>query len=170
VPVPPGDGDGQGGTDPGPELLDVGRVGKAHGLNGEVVVDLWTDVVDRLAPGSELSTPSGSMTVRSSRPFGNRFLVVFENVVDRSGADALRGVVLRAPPVRAEGVLWVHELIGCEMVDTSGRVLGEVTSVEPNPASDLLVLESGGLVPLRFVVSHLPGTRVVVDIPEGLLE
>jgi ribosomal 30S subunit maturation factor RimM len=55
------------------------------------------------------------------------------------------------------------------VVDASGQVLGAVSAVEANPASDLLVLESGGLIPLTFLVEHRDG-RVVVDIPEGLLD
>jgi 16S rRNA processing protein RimM len=64
--------------------------------------------------------------------------------------------------------LWVHELVGSDVVDVEGRAHGRVAAVEANPASDLLVLEGGGLVPLRFVVSHGDG-RVVVDPPVGLL-
>ena len=63
----------------------------------------------------------------------------------------------------------MHELIGAAVVDTADRPLGAVTAVIANPASDLLELDGGGLVPVRFVVSHTAG-RVVVDIPAGLLE
>ena len=63
----------------------------------------------------------------------------------------------------------MHELVGAEVVDTAGVSRGTVVAVEANPASDLLVLEGGGLVPLRFVVSRRPG-RVVVDVPAGLLD
>ncbi len=56
------------------------------------------------------------------------------------------------------------------MVDTEGAELGLVEGVEANPASDLLVLAGGPLIPLRFVVSTEPGVRVVVDIPDGLLD
>ncbi len=94
----------------------------------------------------------------------------FEGVNDRNAAEALRGTVLRAAPADRPGVLWVHELVGAEVVDQGGRLLGSVEAVEPNPASDLLVLAGGGLVPLRFVVGHTPGERVVVDIPDGLLD
>lgn len=154
----------------GPELLDVGRVVRAHGLRGEVVVDLWSDRMERLAPGSVLSTDRGDLEVRSSRPHQGRHLVELVGVVDRGGAERLRGLVLRAPPLEESGVLWVHELVGAEVVTPDGRVLGRVEAVEPNPASDLLVLEGGGLVPLRFVTDHLPGERVTVDVPEGLLD
>ena len=64
--------------------------------------------------------------------------------------------------------LRVHDLIGATVVDQHGTEHGPVTSVEVNPASDLLVLEGGGLVPLTFVVDHVDG-RITVDIPDGLL-
>jgi ribosomal 30S subunit maturation factor RimM len=63
----------------------------------------------------------------------------------------------------------VHELIDAEVVDTAGTELGRCVAVEENPASDLIVLEGGGLIPLRFVTAHQPG-RVTVDPPAGLLE
>jgi len=72
--------------------------------------------------------------------------------------------------------LWVDELIGASVVDPDGRLLGRVSAVVANPASDLLELEGGGLVPLVFVVDFLPPTEeggpasVVVDVPRGLLE
>lgn len=151
-------------------LLEVGRIAKPHGLMGEVVVDLWTDQPDRLDSGSVLTSDAGDLQVLSSRPHQGRYLVCFEGVVDRLGADALRGTVLRALPVDVPGTLWVHELVGAEVVATDGRVLGTVEAVEPNPASDLLVLAGGGLIPLRFVIDHQVGVRVTVDVPEGLLD
>jgi len=69
----------------------------------------------------------------------------------------LRGQVLSAPPAVVPGALWVHELVGSELLATDGRVLGQIEAVEANPASDLMVLAGGGLVPLHFVVSHEPG-------------
>ena len=145
-------------------------MGKSHGLTGEVVVDLWTDLRWRLEAGAELHTANGILRVVASRPFQGRFLVRFEGVADRTAADDLRGTVLRAAPADQPGVLWVHELVGAEVVDQHGTSLGRVVAVEPNPASDLLVLDGGGLVPLRFVTGHVPGERVAVDVPEGLIE
>jgi 16S rRNA processing protein RimM len=98
-------------------------------------------------------------------------LVGFEGVGTREAAEALAGATLRAEPLPeadAEG-LWVHELIGTEVVGTDGENHGTVTAVEANPASDLLVLDSGALVPLRFVVSVEPG-KLTVDAPEGLFD
>ena len=149
-------------------LLEVGRVGKAHGLRGEVVVALSTNRPERVEPGSVLVTDDGELTVATSRPHQGRHLVRFEGVDDRSRAEALRGVVLRAEPLDDPDVLWVHELIGSVVVDQHGTEHGEVTSVELTPASDLLVLAGGDLVPLTFVVEQGDG-RVVVDVPDGLL-
>ena len=53
--------------------------------------------------------------------------------------------------------LWVHELVGATVRDAAGTALGTVASVEANPASDLMVLESGGLIPVRFVTAHDAG-------------
>jgi 16S rRNA processing protein RimM len=153
-----------------PRLLDVGRVVKPHGLGGEVVVELWSDLAERLAAGAVLSTDGGELHVEASRPHQGRFLVRFAGITERSRAEELRDVVVRAPPLRVEGVLWVHELVGSAVVTPDGRSLGTVEAVEANPASDLLVLDGGGLVPLRFVTAFEPGVGVTVEVPEGLLE
>jgi 16S rRNA processing protein RimM len=153
------------------DLLSVGRVTKAHGLRGEVVVVLWTELTERLDPGSVLITPMRTLTVESSRPFGDRWIVQFEGIFDRTQAEALRGVELEAEPIETEGTLFVHDLIGSVVRDTEGTDLGTVQEVEANPASDLLVLEGGGLIPLRFLVEHdTEAKSLVVDIPEGLLD
>lgn len=100
----------------------------------------------------------------SSSPHQGRWIVAFAGVADRSGAEALRDTVLWAPPLDEPTTLWVHELVGAEVVGVEGRSHGRVEGVEANPASDLLVLDGGGLVPLCFVVSHAgPGG----DRPSG---
>lgn len=155
----------------GERRLDVGRVGRAHGLRGEVVVTLTTNRVERVEPGATLYLGGRPMVVASSRPHQDRWLVRFEGVDDRSAAEALRGQVLAAAPLgeAPPGEVWVHELVGSEVVDRAGHQLGRVESVEANPAHDLLVLDTGPLVPMVFVVEQAPG-RVVVDVPDGLLE
>ena len=142
---------------------------KPHGLRGEVVVDLVTDRTERLAPGSVLSTDHRPLEVVRSSPHQSRWIVAFAGVGDRDGAEALRGTVLRAEPLHDPDALWVHELVGSEVVDPGGSRHGSVVAVQANPASDLLVLDGGQLVPLRFVVAREPGV-VVVDGPEGLLD
>jgi len=77
--------------------------------------------------------------------------------------------VLSAEPLDDDDELWVHELIGSAVMNTAGDRLGMVESVQANPASDLLVLDSGALIPVVFVLSHDAGA-VLVDLPEGLLD
>jgi 16S rRNA processing protein RimM len=154
-------------------LLEVGRVVKPHGLRGEVVVELVTNRDERVAPGSVLHTDGGDLEVVGSRPFtatgAGRWIVTFRGVPDRAGAESLRGVVLSAPPLEDADALWVHDLIGATVVHVGGELLGTVTAVEANPASDLLVLSTGALVPLRFVTDRAAG-QVTVDLPAGLLD
>ncbi len=151
-------------------LLEVGRILRAHGLRGDVVVDFSSDRPERRQPGSILQSSVGALEVEQASAFQGRWRVRFGGVADRTAAERLRGVVLFAVPIEGDDEeLWVHQLIGAEVVDTTGRRLGAVESVEANPASDLLVLDGGGLVPVVFVVGHEPG-RVVVDPPAGLLD
>jgi 16S rRNA processing protein RimM len=150
-------------------LLEIGRIVKPHGLRGQVIVELVTNRVERLAPGAALATDGGPLHVISSAPHQGRFLVSFSGVTTRDGADALRGTVLRAEPLVERDAMWIHELIGSVVALPSGEIVGTVDAVQANPASDLLVLDGGQLVPLRFVVEQGAG-RVVIDPPPGLLE
>ncbi len=137
-----------------------------------MVVALWTDQESRLDPGTALVSARAVLIVESSKPFGEgRYIVQFEGIHDRSSAEALRGLELEAEPLEVPGTLWVHELVGATVRDGGGNVLGTVASVEANPASDLLVLASGGLIPATFITAHDPASGVIeVDIPEGLLD
>jgi len=159
-------------------LLEIGHIARPHGLKGEVVVGLVTSVEGRLAPGSAFECQGRELVVQRSQalpgkagPRGGHWLVCFEGIGTREAAEALAGATLRAEPLAEAdaGSLWVHELIGAEVVGTAGESHGTVTAVEANPASDLLVLDSGALVPLRFVVSAEPGT-LTVDVPDGLFD
>lgn len=154
---------------PASGLLEVGHVGRAHGLRGEVTVRLTTNRLERVAPGAVLHTRDGSLVVTTSRPHKAAHIVRFEGVTDRTAAEALRGTTLFAEPIEDPDVVWAHHVIGATVVDQHGVEHGEVTAMEANPASDLLVLEGGGLVPVRFVVDVEPGRRVDVDVPDGLL-
>jgi 16S rRNA processing protein RimM len=158
-------------------LLEVGQVVRPHGLRGEVVVELVTNLSQRLDQGSVLVGGGRELVVEGARavpgrlgPTGGRWVVRFAGLKTRDEAEALRGTILQAEPMsRAEG-LWVHEVIGCVVVDgESGVPVGTVVSVEANPASDLLVLDSGVLVPLHFVTGSAPG-RLTVEAPPGLFE
>ena len=152
-------------------LLEVGRIIKAHGIRGEVIVDLVSNRPDqRLAVGSVLSSDRGDLEVLTATPHQGRWIVAFVGIPDRNAAETYRGTLLSAPPLEGDdGTLWVHELIGSEVFDLAGRSYGPVEAVEANPASDLLVLAGDRLVPLVFVKTRLPG-RVVIDPPPGLLD
>jgi len=150
-------------------MLEIGRVVKVHGLKGEVVVDLVTDRTERLEPGTVLSSRLGDLVVRTSQPYQQRWLVTFEGVDDRTGAERLRGLALLAEPIEDPEAMWVHELVGSRVVDRAGTERGTVVAVLANPAHDLLELDSGHLVPMPFVVSCDDGVTTI-DPPDGLFD
>jgi 16S rRNA processing protein RimM len=153
-------------------LLEIGRVEKPHGLQGEVVVRLTSNVEGRLAPGTVLFADAAGtrrLEVLASRPHQQRWIVRLAGAVRREDADALRGVTIYGEPPDDPEALWIHELIGARVTEADGTDRGTVVTVLDNPASDLLELDSGALVPLRFVTEHGPG-RVVVDVPAGLFD
>jgi 16S rRNA processing protein RimM len=156
-------------TPPRPAILEVGRIARPHGLRGEVVVALITDRDERLAPGSMLSSDRGDLVVRASRRNHDRWIVAFEGRSTREQADELRGLTLRAEAVDDPDELWVHDVVGAEVVTTDGESVGRCVAVVANPASDLIELDTGALVPVVFVVDHAPG-RITVDPPDGLFD
>ena len=156
------------------DRLEVGRVARPHGLRGQVVVELISNRAERMTPGSRLEIEGGTLEVRHASRAGQvggreRWLVQFDGVDDREAAEQLREAVLWAEPLPDDGAWWVHELVGSEVVDADGAVIGRVAAVQANPASDLLVLDDSSLIPLRFVVDRQPG-RLVTDLPPGLLD
>jgi len=150
-----------------PVLLEIGKILKPHGLNGELIVFLSTNRIERLNPGSVITTEKLELEIITSRPHAKNFIVQFEGIVNREKAEELRGELLFAEPINDDTV-WAHELIGAEVVDQHGINRGLVTSVVHNPASDLLELEDGNLVPLTFLTSYEPGDIIFVSTPEGL--
>ncbi len=151
-------------------MLDVGRIAHSHGLRGEVVVVLTSNRLERVAAGSVLHAGDRRLAVVSSRPHKNGHIVAFNGVSGRDDADRLKGLVLRAEPLSDPDELWVHELIGALVVDQYGIERGKVIRVLENPASDILELDSGSLVPAGFVKSLVPNERVMVDVPDGLFD
>ena len=151
--------------------LEVGRIGRAHGLHGEVTVVPITNRTERFAAGAVLFAGDRELRIASVRPHQDRWLVRFDGIADRDGAESLRNKVLTAEALGdlPEGEHWVHELIGSVVRDRAGAEIGRVSAVEANPAHDLLVLDTGALVPIVFVVSH-DDDVVVIDPPEGLLD
>ena len=150
-------------------LLEIGRIGRAHGVRGAVMVTLSTDRTERLAPGSRLQCRGEWLTVASATPHTRRWLVTFDEVRDRTASERLTGATLHAEPVDDPDALWVHELIGAQVVEVGGVDRGTCAAVVANPAADLLELSTGALVPVVFVRSVADGV-VTIEPPEGLFE
>jgi 16S rRNA processing protein RimM len=151
--------------------LELGRIGRAHGLRGEVHLVPITNVEGRFAAGVQVWVGDEPLVIETSRRHQDRWVVRFAGVDDRTAAEHLRGRLVTAEPLADADAdaLWVHELVGARVTDRTGTELGTVTAVEANPAHDLLVLDDGTLIPIVFVVEHEPGA-VVVDLPDGLLD
>jgi len=151
--------------------LEVGRIIKAQGLKGQVLVDFWTDrVSERIAPGTELITERGVLVVKTGAKHQQRYIVSFEGTTTRDQAEALRGLVLSAPGLEDDDAIWIDELFNAEVYDQDGILRGKVKEVEENPASDILILDTGFLVPLAFVVEVEANTRIDIQAPKGLFE
>ncbi len=157
----------------------MGRIGRSHGVGGEVSVRPLTEVGARFEPGSVLRLEDGrTLTVERARPHRDRVLVKFEEVADRNQADELRGSVLVIPADQAPSIdeadrFWVHQVVGLEVVTDRGRSLGRIREVQENPANDLWVTDEGALIPaVRGVVVDvdLARGRVTIRPLPGLLE
>jgi 16S rRNA processing protein RimM len=163
----------------------VGRIGKAHGIRGEVTVEVRTDDPEvRFAPGAELLVAGSDavMHVQSMRPHGGGLLVGFDGVQDRTGAEQLRGILLEVD--RPEGMspvdddeFYDSDLIGCVVRDIEGKNLGEVHEVVHLPSQDLLAIRTAEgrewLLPLvRELVTDVDLTAKVVTArpPDGLID
>ena len=88
------------------QLLEIGRLGRAHGIRGEIFVSLTSDRIERVAEGSTLETEGEWLTVVSSRRSGNRFIVRFAEIDSRNDAERMTGRVLRAQPLDDPDALW----------------------------------------------------------------
>lgn len=150
--------------------LEVGRVAKSHGLRGDILIKFTTDrLAERTAVGSRLGIGDTEYVVVSAKPYQKQWLVHLEGVDDRDHADRLRGQLIDAEAIDDDDALFIHELIGCTVVDQHGTEHGLVAAVVANPASDLLELEDSRLIPMVFVRESVDGV-VSVDVPDGLLD
>lgn len=165
--------------------LVVARIGRAHGIKGEVTVEVRTDEPElRLGPGAVLATDpasAGPLTIESGRVHSGRLLLRIAGVADRTGAEALRNTLLIAEidpdevPDDPEE-FYDHQLIDLEVVTTEGAVVGRIEEIAHLPAQDLLVVRNadGGEVLVPFVHEIVPEIdlaeqRAVIDPPPGLL-
>jgi 16S rRNA processing protein RimM len=167
--------------------LVVGRVVKAHGITGEIVVEIRTDDPDlRFAPGSSLrgkpkTGPETHYVVESVREHGGRLLVRLDGIADRNAAESLRGTVFLVdtadlPPIDDPDEFYDHQLEGLQVVTTAGAAVGTVAEVLHTAAAELLsVRTEQGEVLVPFVGAivtsvSLADQTIVIDPPEGLLE
>lgn len=162
--------------------LTVARIGRAHGLKGEVSVELRTDIPeDRLVPGEVFDTEpasAGPLTVDRVRVQAGRWYVQFEEIRDRDAAEAARGVELTLDGAESDedDAWYVHQLVGLAAVRPDGTALGEVVDLLSMPAQDVLVVRepNGHRAMIPFVEEFVPEVdveagRVVLTPPFGLL-
>ncbi|MFD4609217.1 ribosome maturation factor RimM [Streptomyces sp. NPDC058440] len=166
--------------------LVVARIGRAHGIKGEVTVEVRTDEPElRLAPGAVLATDpasAGPLTIETGRVHSGRLLLRFEGVSDRSAAEALRNTLLIAeidPEELPEGEdeYYDHQLMDLDVVLEDGTEIGRITEISHLPSQDLLIVErpDGTEVMIPFVGEivteiDLEEQRAVVDPPPGLID
>ncbi|MEU5344279.1 MULTISPECIES: ribosome maturation factor RimM [unclassified Streptomyces] len=166
--------------------LVVARVGRAHGIKGEVTVEVRTDEPElRLAPGAVLATDpasAGPLTIETGRVHSGRLLLRFEGVRDRNGAEALRNTLLIAdvdPDDKPEDPdeYYDHQLMDLDVVLKDGTEVGRITEISHLPSQDLFVVEraDGTEVLIPFVEEivvdiDLEKQRAVIDPPPGLID
>lgn len=168
--------------------LVIGRIAKAHGVTGEVVIDVRTDdPADRFAPGAVLrgrkprGGPERNFTIETVREHGGRLLVRLDGIGDRDTADGLRGTLFLVesgdlPPIEDPDEFYDHQLEGLAVRTVAGEAVGTVTEVLHTAAGELLSVKrpAGSELLVPFVsaivtsVSLAEGT-VEIDPPEGLL-
>ena len=163
----------------------VGRIGRPHGVRGEVTVEVRTDTPElRFAPGSVLATDParvGPLTVDAARAHSGRLLVAFAGMADRTAAEGLRGTLLLAEvdadaPTGDPDEFYDHQLVGLTVVTIDGTRLGQVSEVLHLPGQDVLAVTTTehGEVLVPFVAAIVPTVdldagELRVDPPAGLL-
>jgi 16S rRNA processing protein RimM len=166
--------------------LVVARIGRAHGIKGEVTVEVRTDEPElRLAPGAVLATdpPSaGPLTIASGRVHSGRLLLRFEGIDDRNAAEALRNTLLIAEVdpdelPEEEDEFYDYQLIDLDVVTEDGVSVGRITEISHLPSQDLFIVErpDGGEVMIPFVAEivteiDLEEQRAVIAPPPGLID
>jgi 16S rRNA processing protein RimM len=158
-----------------PELLAVGRVARAHGLRGRVLIAPYNAESEGLQRVRKIWLGEREFEVERAERVNLGYLVALRGVADRDQADALRGQEVRVDraelPALEAGEMYAVDLIGFEVSDRSGTVHGVVEDLEEAGHQDLLRLQGGALVPLSLVEEvQAEARRIVVDAPEGLFE
>ncbi|QKW29634.1 ribosome maturation factor RimM [Streptomyces seoulensis] len=166
--------------------LVVARIGRAHGIKGEVTVEVRTDEPElRLAPGAVLATEpaaAGPLTIETGRVHSGRLLLRFAGVGDRTAAEALRNTLLIAEVdpeelPEDEDEYYDHQLMDLDVVTEDGTAVGRITEISHLPSQDLFIVErpDGSEVMIPFVESivteiDLEEQRAVIAPPPGLID
>ena len=151
-------------TEPGQELVGVGRVGRPHGVDGAFVVEESSDEPGRFDVGAEVLGEGRPARIEISRQVGGRRRAIkLDQPVARGAELAVRRAALAPLP---EDAYYVADLVGLEVLDENDRRVGAVRDVLPGPANDVLELDTGALLPLiedciREV--DLPGRRTLLN-------
>jgi 16S rRNA processing protein RimM len=158
-----------------PALLAVGRVARAHGLRGRLLVQPYNDGSEGLTSVRRMWLAGREYEVARAERVNLGYLVALRGIDDRDAADALRGqevMVDRAElPPPDEGEVYAVDLIGFEVVDVEGKPRGIVEDLEEAGPQDLLRLKGGMLVPLGLVKEvQMEARKLIVEAPEGLFE
>jgi 16S rRNA processing protein RimM len=143
-------------------LIQIGRVGRPHGLDGSFVVESASDDPERFAPGARIYVDGAQAEVAESKRAGKRLVVRLDREVARGAGLAVDRSDL---PAAGEGEYYVFDLVGLEVEEEGGRSLGRVQEVAPGVANDVLELDTGTALPLveDCVVSvDLERKRIVV--------
>nr|WP_202505486.1 ribosome maturation factor RimM [Streptomyces sp. SID1046] len=164
----------------------VARIGRAHGIKGEVTVEVRTDEPElRLSPGAVLRTEpatAGPLTIETGRVHSGRLLLRFAGVKDRTGAEALRNILLIAEVDPAElpeepDEYYDHQLMDLDVVLEDGTEIGRITEISHLPSQDLFIVErpDGTEVMIPFVEEivaeiDLEEQRCVITPPPGLID
>ena len=156
-------------------LLAVGRVARAHGLRGRVLIAPYNADSEGLQGVRKIWLEDREYEVERAERIQLGYLVALRGVGDRDQADALRGQEVRVDraelPELGPDEMYAIDLIGFEVSDREGTVRGVVEDLEEAGPQDLLRLRGGALVPLGLVKEVQPeARRIVVDAPEGLFE
>lgn len=160
--------------------LRVAKIGKPHGLRGEVKLNVFTDQPqERFVPGASFTTNDGaSLRIETVRRHNEFWLVSFSGYRDRTSAEALAGTELNieAGISREDDAWYSHELIGMQVYLTDGQLVGKVVDLKHYPAQDLLEIKeiNGNRFQLPFVRQLVPeveteNKRIVITPPGGLL-
>ncbi|MFE7110524.1 ribosome maturation factor RimM [Streptomyces sp. NPDC057575] len=166
--------------------LVVARIGRAHGIKGEVTVEVRTDEPElRLGPGAVLATEpagAGPLTIETGRVHSGRLLLRFEGVRDRTAAEALRNTLLIADVDPAElpedpEEFYDHQLMDLDVVLADGTEIGRIAEITHLPSQDLFIVErpDGSEVMIPFVEEivteiDLAEQRAVITPPPGLID